>query len=242
MSRQQRVVIAILFLLLVGNISTLALIDHRVNELDTEVDTIRTQNEQYKDELVALYDNGTSPTGALSSAHTVEVPLPMYDTQERAGVITPMTVTSIAGEGTYVRVDKVTYRETIQESIPGVKRYISQHSVYTLPHEAVIVSIEPKEGWQFVNGDSLQLPLTLGLLATTPNQTLDNSVVATGAVSESGEIQPVGNIPSKAEAAQDAGYDTILVPPGQSTRVDGIEVVEVATVEEAVEYAIVSDN
>lgn len=238
MNGQQRVVIAVLFLLLVGNVSTLAIMNHRVDGLEQDVETIREQNEQYKNDLAALNDNGTSPTGALSSAHTVEVPLPMYETRDRSGTITPMSVTSIAGNGTYVRVDKVTYRESLQESIPASRNYIDQHPVYTLPHDAVIVSINPENDWDFVGGDSLQLPLTLGLIATNPGVQLNESVVATGAISSDGTVNSVGDVPAKATAARENGYDVILVPDGQGVDVDGIRVVEVSTVEEAVDFAI----
>lgn len=237
MNRQHRVVIAFLFLLLIGNVSVLAIMDYRVDELDQEVDTIREQNEQYQHELAALHANGTSPTGAHSSTHTVDTPLPMYETRERQGVVTTMTVTSIAGDGIYVRVDEVTYRETIQEAVPSVYQYLSSHPEYSLPYNAVIVSIDPEDGWSFVDGNSLQLPLALGLLGTNPDAQLNTSVVATGAVSETGDVTAVGNIEEKALAARADGYSVFLVPDGQHVDVEGITVVEVTSIADAIEYA-----
>lgn len=238
MVRQRRVVIAVLFLLLVGNLSTVLVMNERIDTLNEEVDTIRAQNEQYKTDLAAIYVNSTSPTGALSSAHSVDVPLPLYETRDRSGTIASMDVANVPGEGTYIRIDKIVYRDTMQTAISASRAYLSEHSTYSLPYNAVIVSIDPKNSWEFLDGNSLQLPLTLGLLATNLNTTLDDSVVATGSISESGSVEPVGNIRSKVSAARSAGYETILVPDGQAFEANGIRVIEVATVEEAIEYAL----
>lgn len=238
MNWQQRAVIGVLFLLLVGNLTTLVAIDTRVDELDAEMESIREQNQDYQDELAAREDNATSPSALHASRHTVRVPVALYVQRDRAGAITPMHVTTLPGNGTYIRIDNATYSRDLQQSVKSPRSYISTHPSYELPHEAVYLGIQQDPDWGYIGGQSLQLPLTIALLATHTDVQLNNSVAMTGAITDSGEVTQVSSIRSKAIAAKENGYTVFLVPPGQSVSVDGIAVREVETVQEAAELTL----
>lgn len=106
---------------------------------------------------------------------------------------------------------------------------------------------------QSIDGPSAGAVLTTAALGDlTASGQLSESVTMTGTVLPSGAVGPVGGIPAKVRAAAEAGIDTVLVPQGQSIAVDpatgqrvavlelgaelGIEVVPVASVQQAFEY------
>lgn len=104
-----------------------------------------------------------------------------------------------------------------------------------------------------IDGPSAGAVLTAGVLTSLQSSgPLSQNVTMTGTVLPSGALGPVGGIPSKLRAADEAGIDIVLVPPGQSIATEtatgrqvvvedlaaelGIDVVPVATVQEALGY------
>ena len=91
-----------------------------------------------------------------------------------------------------------------------------------------------------VDGNSAGLAFTLAILdLLTPGElTGGRSIGVTGTIEADGDVGPVGSVDLKAVAMQEAGVDRLLVPAGQggeaaSRAGDALEVVEVATLDEA---------
>jgi PDZ domain-containing protein len=91
-----------------------------------------------------------------------------------------------------------------------------------------------------VDGNSAGLAFTLAILdVLTPGElTAGLTIGVTGTIEAGGDVGPVGNVGLKALAMREAGADYLLVPVGQGVEAtaqadDSLEVVEVATLEEA---------
>ncbi|MBN1792998.1 hypothetical protein JW826_04925 [Candidatus Woesearchaeota archaeon] len=63
-----------------------------------------------------------------------------------------------------------------------------------------------------VGGPSASAPLTILTIAALEKLDLKNDTVMTGTINSGGSIGPVGGIKQKAKAAQDAGFERILIP------------------------------
>ncbi|MDQ1248624.1 MAG: uncharacterized protein QG597_2997, partial [Actinomycetota bacterium] len=114
----------------------------------------------------------------------------------------------------------------------------------------VTISYRLRQG---IDGPSAGAVLATAVLADlTETKELSDTVTMTGTVLPSGAIGPVGGIPAKLRAASDAGITTVLIPQGQGIAVDpvsgrrvpvaelaaelGLDVVQVASIQEALEY------
>lgn len=90
-----------------------------------------------------------------------------------------------------------------------------------------------------VGGPSAGLAFTLAIIdeLTEGELTGDNPVAVTGEIRLDGTVRPVGGVEQKAAAAREAGAELFLVPTGEGeaarTRAGDMEVVEVATLDEA---------
>jgi len=100
-----------------------------------------------------------------------------------------------------------------------------------------------------IDGPSAGAALTVDVLAALRGDALLSGVTMTGAVSPDGTISRVGGVGLKLAAAKEAGYSTVLLPPGNATlmvsgsnetisavdagRALGLDVRHVATVAEA---------
>ena len=69
-----------------------------------------------------------------------------------------------------------------------------------------------RSGSTIVGGPSASASLTVLTIAALKNLKLDNTTVMTGTINSGGSIGPVGGIPKKALAAQNAGFKRVLVP------------------------------
>jgi len=85
----------------------------------------------------------------------------------------------------------------------------------------------------------LLIALTVYDLADPGDLTAGRSIAGTGTIDLDGDVGPVGGVDSKVVAAREAGASVFLVPAGevalaQSAAGDDIEIIPVATVEEAI--------
>jgi ATP-dependent Lon protease len=69
-------------------------------------------------------------------------------------------------------------------------------------------------------GPSASLAITVGLICTHLNRPIGRLVAMTGEISASGEILPVGGLPAKIVAAENAGLEEILIPAANKDEVD----------------------
>ncbi len=107
-----------------------------------------------------------------------------------------------------------------------------------------------RTGSSVVGGPSAGASTTLLTISLLENSKLDRNIVMTGTINSGGIIGPVAGIEEKAIAARDAGFKKVLIPKwsilergdpelnestkyADSLRVEGIEIVLVSTMEEA---------
>lgn len=102
-----------------------------------------------------------------------------------------------------------------------------------------------------IGGPSAGLAFTLALIdALTPGRlTGDTKVAVTGTIDAEGNVGAIGSLPQKADAVRRAGAEVFLVPAGQSEAElarareiagDGVEIVTVATLEDALQ--VIADH
>lgn len=85
---------------------------------------------------------------------------------------------------------------------------------------------------------SFALPVYLGMYACIRGLELKPGAYATGCINDKGEITPVGDLAEKIRVVLGKA-ERLLVPENQALPVKGIEIVEVANLQDAVEYALI---
>lgn len=90
---------------------------------------------------------------------------------------------------------------------------------------------------QCLCGSSLGLPIYLGMLACLSGQKIKPKVFATGGIDKKGNVISVGCLAEKIKAVLGKA-DKLLVPKNQGLPIEGMEVVEVANIQEAAEIAL----
>lgn len=93
-----------------------------------------------------------------------------------------------------------------------------------------------------VDGPSAGVTIAVAIYSAIHGIPVDNLVALTGEVSIHGKVKPVGGVVAKVEAAKQAGVKRVLIPEEnwQSifTAQDGIEVIPISHVEEALRLAL----
>jgi len=105
----------------------------------------------------------------------------------------------------------------IQTSMRTGVRVAEDATGVSLSKTDVILTITASQDVEIVDGPSAGAAMTVALIATIREQSLNQSVYMTGTINGDGSIGPVGGVPEKALAAAEAGSTHFLVPKGQST-------------------------
>ena len=96
-------------------------------------------------------------------------------------------------------------------------------------------------GGRPVDGPSAGLTMAVAIYSALTKTPIDNRVAMTGEISIRGIVKPVGGVVAKVEAAIQAGANKVLVPQDKYQEIFRqfpIEVVPVATLEEALQHAL----
>jgi magnesium chelatase family protein len=127
---------------------------------------------------------------------------------------------------------------SVKESKERVKSAIG-NSGYTFPDDRITVNLAPADIKK--EGTGFDLPIALGILAATGivSQKAISRYLVLGELSLDGRIKPVrGSLPT-ALTAKTSGYSGILVPREncrEASVVDGVSVLPIATLGQAVEF------
>ena len=91
-----------------------------------------------------------------------------------------------------------------------------------------------------IDGPSAGLAIVIALLSAVEGNPVNQNVAVTGEVSLQGFVRPVGGIPEKIYGARLAGIPTVLVPMENEgdipSQTGGVQVIPIATVEEALPF------
>ncbi len=85
---------------------------------------------------------------------------------------------------------------------------------------------------------AVDLAVALSLVSSYKNKPIDKSLIVFGEVGLTGEIRNVTNIDQRLKEAKKLGYDTALVPRGIIKENEGMEVVQVNNLKEALSVSI----
>lgn len=110
-------------------------------------------------------------------------------------------------------------------------------SLLEIDKEDILINLNQRKH-NLICGASLGLPIYLGMYALLANLKFKPKVFATGRIDKKGNIASVGCLAEKIKAVLGEA-DKLLVPKGQGLPIKGMEVVEIATLKEAIKIALV---
>ena len=262
-NRSLKIIVVILSVLLVGSslllYEKIKLQDERINSLSTfsenqkeTIDRLEQKNTQLELNLSATEKELKNETETRKMLEKQIINLTMVSRTEYAvfavdenekGHLIPLEVIIKSGKGNlFLNMANVLFDETLQSSAQIavlVAREISRKSLFD---KDVLINIEAPVQAQTssISGGSAGAAMTLAVTAALQDRRLRNDVYITGTINEDHTIGKIGGARAKAFAAKESGAVLFLVPKGQITDVGnvGINVREVADIEEAVKFAM----
>jgi uncharacterized protein len=158
------------------------------------------------------------------------------------GHLIPLEVIIKSGKGSlFLNVANVLFDETLQSSAQTAVLVAREVSKKSLHDKDVLINIKSPVTEQkiTISGGSAGAAMSLAVMAAIQNRALRDDVFITGTIRQDHTIGRIGAPRAKAIAALENGAVMFLVPEGQKGEVGdvGIDVVEVATIEEAARYA-----
>lgn len=178
---------------------------------------------------------------------THEVLIPIVAVSSDNGTIGNATISIVSGKGRVLLDNTPSIDTDMQGQIDTAVGYAKYYTKENLEDKDVIIDLEMHG--EIVGGVSSGAAIAVATIAAIQEKNLREDAIITGTISPDGIIRKVGEIREKATVARDNGYKLLLVPPGQSRYrfIDQpfweyfnntIEIMEVATVEEAAKIMI----
>jgi hypothetical protein len=143
------------------------------------------------------------------------------------------------GGGSIVSED---WKEGVKQAVAAATKAVGEDG------REWVITIKNRSYSKLTEGMSASSAVSVGIVAAWRGDDVKSDVVLTGKITPDGQIEPVGALLIKVEAAARAQFKTILVPRGQLGTADGdlsqlatkwnIKVIEVATLEEAYQLMI----
>ena len=138
------------------------------------------------------------------------------------------------GGGSIVSED---WKEGVKHAVVAATKTVGENG------RGWLITIKNRSYNAWTEGMSASSAVAVGLVAAWRGDDIRSDVVLTGTIMPDGQIESVGSLLTKIEAAARAQFKTILVPRGQLDKADwdlsqlalrwNITVIEVATLEEA---------
>lgn len=238
MSRVKRVGVFLLALGLILNIVFSGFLYLSVAESNERVDQIDEDIEVVKDYLLQAGEGNDRSGGEFSSVERQTGHMVAYDTQDDAGVVFSYNYQPLPSDAIYVDASDVTIESGFQRSMQNAQTAVG-NTEYEPQSSGMALTFETPAHWEYVDGESAGLALAAHIASTDPDYRLNDSVILTGQVEESGSVVSVDYVTEKAEASREEGKDVLIAPHTYGpVNVDGIEVIHVQSVDEALEHAL----
>lgn len=206
-----------------------------INELAEDINNLIT-DVQRKD--VTIGDLGIKLTGTQHKLEELKPTIKNYYvvgvTSTGQGVVIPVEIKVVKGSGSIlVNVKNVDLGQQAQDSIRTAALAAGSFSGINLASKDISVTFV-YEGTEIatIDGGSGGAALTVSMLASLENRTLNTKVLITGTIESNQSIGKVGSVVNKAIAAKGFGATSFLVPKDQLVSVEGIEIIEVSTLSE----------
>lgn len=242
MSRNARVAVVILSILLVLNLAATGVLFFSVSDVEDRVAAVEEETSVVTDHLlrVGQLSGGESVNGSGSVSGVAKQSglFLAHDSETNEGVAFEYEYQPLPGDSMYVDAGGVIVDPSFQESLQNSREAVRQ-SKYEPVTYGMAITLDAPEGWDYIRGESAGLAVVAEIAALDPRYERNESVVLTGQVEPDGSVVSVNYVTKKGEAAAGKGK-TLIVAPHTSGSVDteAIEVVHVQTVEEAMEYAL----
>ncbi|MCX9010070.1 MAG: hypothetical protein OIN66_03005 [Candidatus Methanoperedens sp.] len=264
-TRSLKIIIIILSILLVGSSTLLIFNLEKVNQQEKTISALSNLTEKQKEQISQLENTTSSLQQNLSRAQEQlknetqtrqklerdifnltmvaksEYGILAVD-ENNVGHLIPLEVTLKSGGGNlFLNVANVRVDETMQLSAQTAVKVAREVTGTSLFNKDILISIESTEARVIIiEGGSAGGAMTLAAIAAMQEKTIRKDVLMTGTINADHSIGPIGAAREKAIAAKENGAVLFLVPAGQKDEVGnvGIEVREVATIEDAMRYAI----
>ncbi len=165
--------------------------------------------------------------------------------QNNVGHLIPLEVVLKNGSGNlFFNVANVLVDEEFQSSSQTAIKVAREITGANLANKDVLINIESPVEAQglIIEGGSAGAAMTLTAMAAMQGKIIRKDVLITGTINSDHSIGKIGAAREKGLAAKESGAMLFLVPVGQKSDVGdiGIEVREVGTIEDAIQYAIQS--
>lgn len=151
------------------------------------------------------------------------------------GVTIPVESEIRQGEGRLLLdVDGTLYLAETQLSISSAAEAAKAVTGANLEDKDVIIRVEnPYAQTLALSGESAGASFAVAIIANLEGVSIRDDILITGAINPDGSIGVVGDVSVKALAARSAKATTLLVPRDQGVEVEGLQVVEVSDIEQA---------
>ncbi|HEY9246871.1 MAG TPA: S16 family serine protease [Candidatus Methanoperedens sp.] len=264
--RPLKLIIAVLLILLLGSSlviygysDKIKLLDKNINNLSADLENKKKDISQLEISIIGLEKNLSLKEEQLKNETLARQELEKeiinlttvaknqyyviaVDENDRGHLI-PLEVLIKSGKGNlFLNVANVLVDETLQSSAQTAIMVSRDVTHMSLSDKDVLINVEApvEKGGLTISGGSAGAAITLTAIATIQSRTIRNDVLITGTIREDHTIGKIGAVQAKALAAKEAGAVLFLVPVGQKSEITdvGIEVKEVASIEDAMNYAI----
>ncbi len=265
-NRILKIVIVILSVLLIGSsfllyedYATIKLQDKTISSLSDSLENQKKEISQLETSMIGLQQNLSLKEGQLRNETQTRQKLEkeiidlttvaksqygvLAVDENDMGHVIPLEVIIKSGKGNiYPNIANVIVDETLQSSVQTAILVAREVTRTSMSDKDILINIEsPAEArGLIISGGSAGGAITLATIAAMQGKTIRQDVLITGTRSDDHSIGRIGAARAKALAAKENGATLFLVPVGQKSEVGdvGIEVSEVATIEDAMRYAI----
>lgn len=211
----------------------------RSEELGRKLNKTRAQFEE-REVAVRLLAEALEELNSSVQGKSITVRTLAVEKEKSAGVILPVSILLKQGGGRlFVDVKDVLLGTDYQDSLKNAAAAATHETGVEMSEIDVFIHVSnPYNLVLEVTGESAGAAVSMGLIALLSNMRIKNEVLITGAVDERGRIYPITDVYAKANAAKAANASIMLVPKGQRTYVEGISIVDVSNVSEAMRYML----
>jgi len=156
--------------------------------------------------------------------------VPILAVEKGKGVLFYLDLELREGNGTLYLDSKIRTDEQAKKAID------TAFSLLEIKKEDIFVHSQNNKS-QCLCGSSLGLPVYLGMYALLSGLRFKSKIFATGSIDKKGNVISVGCLAEKIKAVLGKA-DKLLVPKNQGLPITGMDVVEVANIQEATEIAL----
>lgn len=217
---------------------------------DSLISNLQANMQRLNSEMQSLEANVSSRDAAIKSLNsqlglaqgelnsltpTIKTYYAVAVSTDGSGTVIPVGVKLSQGSGLVsVNIKNVDLLSQAQESIRTASLVAQAETGTSLSSKDIDISFT-NNGPDVVtmDGPSAGAVITTLLVAAIENKTINGNILMTGTINPDGSIGQVGGVASKAVAVKDFGASVFLVPAGEKVGVEGLNVTEVASINDA---------